>query len=87
MKTLDALFVWIFWHYEIEHENHFILNCTLYEKERNDLFQKINKKYSIFENLSEEHKLLFLFSSIDPMVCKATANYVYNAIIKRKNKQ
>ena len=49
---------------EIEHESHFILKCTLYGKERNDLFQKIKKKYSNFQSLSEEHKLLFLFNSI-----------------------
>ena len=69
---------------KIENEQHFMLDCDLYENERKKLFEKINNKFPHFTQLNDTLKIMFLFNSIDPTVSKSTAAFINHAINTRK---
>ena len=61
---------------EIENEVHFLFFCKLYDSFRSKLFNEITEKYVLFKDLDRNSKIMFLFNSIDPVICKSIAVYV-----------
>ena len=55
---------------EIENEVHFLLSCKFCESFRLKLFNEITEKYVLFKDLDKNSKLMFLFNSIDPVICR-----------------
>ena len=51
--------------YTIEDEVHFLINCKLYEPERQRLFLMINEKKQNFPSLNDVEKCTFLLSNPD----------------------
>ena len=68
---------------EIESEVHFLFSCQLYDSLRLKFFNEITDKYSLFNELDITAKVLFLFNSIDPFVCRSTAAFVFQAMSLR----
>ena len=69
---------------EVENEIHFIFSCQLYDGLRLKFFNDIADKYSLFNELDINAKVLFLFNSIDPFVCRLTAAFVFQAMLLRQ---
>ena len=68
----------------IEDEKHFLLDCTLYETERIELFDIIEQKVvSTFGNFSREEKFIFLMTSIEPVVVELISKFIYYSFRKR----
>ena len=61
----------------------FFFSCQLYDSLRLKFFNDITDKYSIFNELDINGKVLFLFNSIDPSVCRSTAAFVFQAMLLR----
>ena len=68
---------------EVENEIHFLFSCQLYDSLCLNLFNDITDKYSLFNELDINAKVLFLFNSIDPFVCRSTATFVFQAMSLR----
>ena len=51
---------------EIDDEQHFMINCTLYLNERQYLLDSVSHKYPNFHSLSANDMMLFLFNNVDP---------------------
>ena len=68
---------------EVENEIHFLFSCQLYDSLRLNFFNDITDKYSLFNELDINAKVLFLFNSIDPFVCRSTAAFVFQAMSLR----
>ena len=56
---------------EVENEIHFLFSCQLYDILRLKFFNDLTDKYSLFKELDSNAKVLFLFNSIDPFVCRS----------------
>ena len=56
-----------------------IFFCELYESWRIKLFTE-NEKYAYFKELDTQSKILFLINSIDPTVCRKTADFAHNCM-------
>ena len=70
---------------EIEDESHFLFTCHHHKNLRTKYFNEINDKYQNFNNLDTNSKILFLFNSADPFVCRTTAAYIYNSMLNRQS--
>ena len=68
---------------EVEIEIHFLFSCQLYDSLHLNFFNDITDKYSLFNELDINAKVLFLFNSIDPFVCISTAAFVFQAMSLR----
>ena len=66
---------------EVENEIHFLFACQLYDGLRLKFFYDIADKYSLFNKLDINAKVLFLFNSTDPFVCRLTAVFVFQALL------
>ena len=62
---------------------HFLFSCQLYDSLRLNFFNDITDKYGLFNELDINAKVLFLFNSIDPFVCRSTAAFVFQAMSLR----
>ena len=68
---------------EVENETHFLFSCQLHDSLRLKFFNDITDKYSLLEELDTNAKVLFLFYSIDPSVCRSNAAFVFQAMLLR----
>ena len=50
------------------------------------VFDEITRKYQFFEQLDINSKILFLFNSIDPFICRSVAAFVYEIMNSRYKK-
>ena len=71
---------------EIDHEQHFMINCTLYPNERQYLLDSVTHKYAHFHSLSANDIMLFLFNDVDPFVCKKLSHFIFLAFEKRESR-
>ena len=55
----------------------------LYDSLRLKIFNDLTDKYSLFNELDINAKVLFLFNSTDPFACRLTAAFVFQAILLR----
>ena len=65
---------------EVENELHFLFFCKLYDNLRLKFFSEISDRYTLFKDLDVTSKLLFLFNSIDPSVCRSIAAFVFECM-------
>ena len=54
-----------------------------YDSSHLKFFDDITDKYSLSKELDITAKVLFLFNSIDPFVCRLTAAFVFQAMLLR----
>ena len=66
---------------EIEDELHFLFSCHHYNDIRKKFFTEINIRYQNFNDLDNNSKILFLFNSVDPFVCRTIAAYIYDLML------
>ncbi len=57
----------------VEDEIHFLCRCPKYDNVRKELFKLVGDKFPNFLHLSDESKLIFLFSNEDTQILCATA--------------
>ena len=67
----------------LEDELHFLINCTLYNECRKELFRNISDEYPLFTEWSDEEKFIFLLSYNDSQVLTLTAKFIYHCFLKR----
>ena len=53
---------------------------------RKKYFAEINDRYHNFNDLDDISKLSFLFNSVDRFICRTTAAYINDSMLKRKLK-
>ena len=64
---------------QIENEFHFLLMCNCYNAIRKIFMDDITSKYPSFVSLDDHHKIIFLFNSIDPFICRKLGYFIYEA--------
>ena len=65
---------------QIEDENHFIVKCPLYSKERAVLFQSCRENCMNFDLLTTDvQKFIFIMTNENPSVIAKLASFVFNA--------
>jgi len=69
---------------KIEDECHFIVDCTLYNNERNVLFENIQHMFPNFRFLNTTEKFIFLMQLDKPYIIDSICPYVYNCFKKRE---
>ena len=71
----------------IEDELHFVCQCMINNDARECMYDKINRVYGDFNNLSEEDKFLFLMSNDDVRILNWFGKFIYHSfqIRDRKN--
>ena len=52
---------------------------------RNFFLAEINVRYQNFNDLDNISKILFLFNSVDPFVCRTIAAYIYDSMLIRQS--
>ena len=62
---------------DVENESHVLFSCALYNNFRSKFFDEITGKYKFFKDLSINSKILFLFNSIDPFICRSVAAFLF----------
>ena len=70
---------------EIEDELQFLFSCHHYNDIRKKFFTEINIRYQNFNDLDNNSKILFLFNSVDPFVCRTIAAYIYDSMLIRQS--
>ena len=63
---------------DIENESHVLFSCAFYNNLRSKVFDEISEKYQFFKVLDLNSKILFLFNSIDPFICRSVASFVFH---------
>lgn len=69
----------------IEDEKHFLLNCKLYEKERKQLLQIVQKVNPNFDSQNENNKFTWLLSSPEPIIYRNLAQFIGKMMDKRND--
>ena len=64
-----------------ENESHALFSCALYNNFRSKFFDEITRKYKFFKDVSINSKILFLFNSIDPFICRSVAAFLFVVIM------
>lgn len=68
---------------KVETEEHFLMECTLYREERNELFNKINTNHPNFGNMSSQSKFTFLLTNDNPQYLSWAGKFIYMSFGKR----
>ena len=53
---------------------------TIYDNLRLKFFSEISDRHTLFKDLDVTSKLLFLFNSIDPSICRSIAAFVFECM-------
>ena len=64
---------------QIENEFHFLLMCNCCNAIRKIFMDDITSKYPSFVSLDDHYKIIFLFNSIDPFICRKLGYFIYEA--------
>ena len=67
----------------VEDEQHFLLQCSLYNNERDLLLETVNAIIPLFSLLPEDEKFPAVMESKTPKVMKALGNYIFTCLKKR----
>jgi len=70
---------------EVEDEVHFLLNCSCYEHERKNLFDKVQLSCENFSSLSPKNKIIWLMSNEDNNIIELISNFIHDCTKKRSN--
>ena len=57
--------------------------APFHEEIRKKIFLEIHEKYSHSNGLDNTSKILFLFNSVDPFICRSTAASVFERMTHR----
>jgi hypothetical protein len=68
---------------KVEDEIHFLTECQVFEKERQNLFNAVTLTNKHFWATSGESKLIWLMSNEDTPIVRATANFLHTCFEKR----
>ncbi len=71
----------------VENENHFLLECSLYEDERNALLEICEIEIKHFANLVSENKFIEIMKNKNVKVIAALGKYVYHSMMKRSEEK
>ena len=63
---------------------HILCHCDLYNDLRETLFIRINDRNTLFTNYNIYDKVCFLLSNTDSHIIRLTANFIVQALEKRK---
>ena len=55
-----------------------VLRCIVYNNFRSKFFDDVIQKYNSFKDLDVYSKILFLFNSIDPIICRSVAAFIFD---------
>ena len=67
----------------VEDEQHFLLQCPLYNNERSLLLETVNAMIPRFHLLPENEKFFAVMQSKAPKLMKALGNYIFTCLQKR----
>ena len=67
----------------VEDEQHFLLQCPLYNNERSLLLETVNAMIPRFHSLPENEKFSAVMQSKAPKLMKALGNYIFTCLKKR----
>ena len=67
----------------IENELHFLLECTINQDERLELFDKIRNMDSYFSALHSENEFVYLMNTKNERIMKWFSKFVYSSFDKR----
>ena len=67
----------------VEDEQHFLLQCSLYNNERHLMLETVNAMIPRFHLLPENEKFSAVMQSKTPEVMKALGNYIFTCLKKR----
>ena len=68
----------------IEDEHHFLLNCRIYDQDRDIMFFKISTKYENICEIESRNRFKFLLTNDDPLVLNALGKIIYTAFQRRE---
>ena len=69
--------------YQIEDEEHFLINCKIYDPLRRELYSKISTRTNEFTLLNDQEKFIFSMSCTDPFILNWLAKFVFKSFNKR----
>ena len=69
--------------YQIEDEEHFPINCKIYDPLRRELYSKVSTRTTEFTLLNDQEKFIFFMSCTDPFILNWLAKFVYKSFNKR----
>ena len=67
----------------VEDECHFIINCPLYDSNRNALTQEVKKTCLSYDQMNDIQKFIFVMSNENENIIRNLAKYVFNSMKKR----
>ena len=65
--------------YQIEDEEHFLINCKMYDPLRRELYSKVSTRTVELILLNDQDKLIFLMSCTDHFILNWLAKFVYKS--------
>ena len=68
----------------VEDEHHFLLNCKIYDQDRDIMFSKISTKYENICEIESRNRFKFLLTNDDPLVLNALGKFIYTAFQRRE---
>ncbi len=71
----------------IENENNFLLECSLYEDERNALLEICEIEIENFANMVSKNKFIEIMKNKNAKVIAALGKYVYHSMMKRSEQK
>ena len=69
---------------EVEHELHFLFNCSLYDSLWSNFYRNITNRYPLFNNFNNNEKTLLIFNNVDPHIYRLTAAYIHSCMEYRQ---
>ena len=67
----------------VDDEQHFLLQCPLYNNERHLLLETVNATIPLFHSLPENERFSVVMQSKTPKLMKALGNYIFTCLKKR----
>ena len=71
---------------KIEDEQHAMIDCKLYETERQDLYKLVENMSPSFKNLDKREKFIWLMATRHKEILTQIAKYLYNSTQLRKKR-
>ena len=69
--------------YQIQDEEHFLINCKIYDPLRLELYSKVSIRTTEFTLQNNQEKITFIMSCTDPFILNWQAKFVYKSFNKR----
>ena len=63
---------------------HFLLNCKIYDQDRDIMFSEISTKYENICEIESRNRFKFLLTNDDTLILNALGNFIYTAFQRRE---